>query len=193
MTVDSYESFKLWRASHLHFTCPKFSIVKYGSRTAHVDKMYQKLTQFELRKFANYGKQYDSKKEFCQAMIAAYLDGLNPRYDLAVDVSESHLKYQQRRQAITYKLKSDLQRLEDSDFSGQQLMGMWIRNEVSPEFIILIDSIDKFLDTCYNNIVYIGQKQQIFTLLKYKELINTNAHHEKIFGQNSEPPIRLKW
>ena len=193
MMIDSYESFKLWRASHLHFTDAKFSIVKYGSRTAHVDTMYKKLTSMELKKFSTYGKQFDQKKDYCQGMIAAYLDNINPRYDPIVDVMESYKKFLGRKQSLTYVLKTDLQKLEDSGFSGQQLMAMWIRNEVSPEFIILIDSIDKFLDTCYNNIVYIGQKQQIFTLLKYKELINTETHHEKIFGKNSEPNIRLNW
>lgn len=182
MTIDSYDTFKLWRAAHLHFTTPKFSIVKYGSKTAHLDKLYSKLTQMELKKFSNYGKVFNSKQEYCQAMIAAYLDGVNPRYDPIPEVKESYMQFMSRKQSMTYKLKLNYSSFLDSDKSVNWLISSWSRKEIIPEFLIMIDSIDNYIEHCYNQLEFIGYKDGLFKLQKYKELFKAESYYEKVFG-----------
>ena len=191
MMLNSYDTFKLWRAAHLHFTTSKFSIVKYGSRTAHIDKMYSTLTKMELSKFTNYGKVFSKKQEYCQAMIAAYLDGVNPRYDPIPDVKEAYTRYLSRKQSMTYQLKSNYELFENScDKSVDWLIGAWSRKEVTPEFLILMDSIDNFIESCYNNFKFIGYKDGLFKLQKYKELFKAESYYEKVFG-TTEPKLSV--
>lgn len=190
--MDSYDAFKYWLSCHLHFTSENYDVVKYRSRVKSLDDKYNKLTVFEKNKFKFIGKKFDDKAEYCKAMIAAYMNGVNPRYDPIADVVRAYEEFITRKQSMKYVLLKnhdffqdmlDSYKPENKTDQVMMLLNLYIQNKVSPEYVLMQDKFDNFLDSCYNDIIFIAFKQEILKLRKYRLLFNTEKYSEE-FSRN---------
>lgn len=189
MMVDSYDAFKYWLSCHLHFTSENYNVVKYKSRVKSLDDKFNKLTEFERNKFKFIGKKFDDRAEYCKAMIASYMTGINPRYDPIADVVKSYEDFITRKQSMKYTLENNHSFFEDSLESfkpsnkaevHQLLLNLYTSGKISPEYVLIQDKFDNFLDTCYNDIMFIAYKHDILRLRKYRLLFNTEKYSETI-------------
>lgn len=189
-TVDAYTAFRLWRAADLHFKT-QYSIIKYNARVKDCENQFEKLSLMEKTKFRNLGLKFKSRQDYCVAMIGCYLDDVNPRFDTINTVLECYVKILKRKESMEYELCKALSVIQiysdsESEFKLQDVLDLFLRGDIPPEFIIMLENIDPFLEYCYNDLRCIGYKNLLFVLQKYKELFDSSKYHEKVFGKQAQ-------
>lgn len=197
--IDGLKAYKLWRACHLHFTNESYDIIKYKGQVKNPESAYEKMSQPLKYRFEWLARNHKDAKALCNTLIACYLSDINPVYDDKQKIRQAGISFTGRRQSLRYLLKSQLsdylgylqitdkELVPSADLANSNnmscLMVMYQYGKVSPEFVLIMDFKYNFLDRWYDELIYIGFREQLLVLRKYRSLFNVQKHYEEAFGQ----------
>ena len=147
--MTPFEAYKTFLGIKYHFTTAQYDYIKYhGKVRATIQAFEKRRDKFHFAKLAKH-------KDVEGFLVANYVSGGFTGWvgDLFTDESDkTYYDWLARQQSLTYKFKTDLEKLED-DFvsyfkvsSGQhpKLLVLYKRDEISIETLIILNRFLKF-------------------------------------------------
>lgn len=168
-------AFGYYFGMHLHFSSEKYSIIKYGIKTNATIDRYNKLTQPRRYKFEWLANKFPKTEDLVYACIGCELDNVNIQYSDKQSILDSYINYKTRREALTYRLKTELQKYYSSDqildYNG--LIFGYYSKTYSPELTLLLDSTYyNKLNATQNDPTFLFAHREILKLRKYLSFFN---------------------
>lgn len=178
MKMDILDVYRLLMICKLHFTTEKYNCLKSKS-ISNLQSRYDRLPDHQKRIMAQLAKKFNEPKEYTKFLVANFLKGSDPRFTPIPQCMEIAKKYNSRKESLRYRIELELEefgKLQNIDY--HRLLQDYESDLISPETILLYDYFYKFLDSLYNSIEYVGYKDTILALQKYRTFFNTEKYHE---------------
>lgn len=180
------DAFRLWKACSLHFKTESYCLKKYHARIPNLEKQYAALTSGEKAKIKVLARVFDNKQEYCRMLTAAFMQGINPMYITITECQEILRNAEAKRQSLSYVIQKNNEVYENFSIKGMVgLLTLLSRDEIIPEYILVKDIFDNDLDKIYNDVMFLGWKEIILRLRKYRSIFNAEKYHEKVFATPS--------
>ena len=144
MAVSPEKFFKIVRSVQMHFTQPSFDIRKYGTNSATIQSQCkgkfgqgragpvvaacQYLSKFSI---------VENEQDCVYLGIACALGEINPFYDDRTDVLDVYYAFKRRRESLAYVLKGEIESLQGTNFTTEELLFQCFTKKLSPEYILL--------------------------------------------------------
>lgn len=172
---------------NLHLTVKSYSVLKYGINTKTAFAKYESLSATQKFRLEWLGREFVLMQDLCHACIGCQFDDVSILYGTKEDVRDAFIKIKGRREAITYTLKSNIKKHEDSGFiPTDKLIFKYFVDEYCPEYVILRTHGTQDLENLYDSPNFSWGRDKILKLMKYRDffntskylhLIETNEHH----------------
>lgn len=155
--MTPFEAYKTFLGIKYHFTTEQYDYIKYhGKVRATIQAFEKRRDKFHFAKLAKH-------KDVEGFLIANYISGDFTGWvgDLFTDESDkTYYDWLSRQQSLTYKFKTDLEKLEDDFVSyfkvngGQhpKLLVLYKRDEISIETLTILNRFLKFFPVWDNKI-----------------------------------------
>lgn len=186
--MDPFEAYGLFLALRKHFTDDKYSYIKYNGKVkTSYDKFITRGDRFSFHKL--------SKKDDPEMYVISNLL-VNPDYWITDivgnDGEENYINWKKRIDSLTRNFETEISRLEGTLLenievkNGQhpRLLKLYIRGDISPETILVLDYISGILNYWNNSITdtYIWpEKARVLT--KYKDFFTLTPQKKEAFKQ----------
>lgn len=162
---------------NLHFTAPQYSVLKYGIQTKSAFTKYDTLKDGQKFRLEWLAREFVSMQDLVYACIGCQFDDVSILYGTKEDIRDSFLKFKGRREAITYSLKTDRGRHENSGFiTTDKLIFKYLVDEYSAEYVILLTHGTTELEDLYNSPNLSWAKDKILKLMKYRDFFNASKY-----------------
>ncbi|UTS52023.1 hypothetical protein [Synechococcus phage BUCT-ZZ01] len=184
--MSEEDAFRLWKACSLHFKTDSYCLKKYRARIPNLEKQFASLTSGEKAKLKVLSRVFPDKQEYCRMLVAAFMQGQNPLYIPISQCQQILKEADTRRQSMSYLLQKNNEVYESFSIKGMMgLLTLLSREEILPEYILVKDIFDNDLDKIYNDVMFLGWKETILRLRKYRLIFNAEKYHEKVFAASS--------
>lgn len=184
VSMDPFESYKLYNALKLHFETKGYDAVKYNFKSNVTHKSFFKRKDKYF--FAKLGNKYG--KQLREYYVSNFIKGKSYVGDMISDEGEKNwAEYQRKHQAIHRIFEVDLNTLNEyinGDFKFDDLFvcdsmnvpfitKLWMREEISIETVIILDSILGFVERSNKVITETIVWPDLYLLItKYKPFVN---------------------
>jgi len=172
--MDAFEAYKIYLALKSHFSNKNYDYFKYGGRTKASRK------SFESRSDKYFFNKLASKKdEIVNRLVANFINGDVWVGDV-VNEQESEDRYRawkKRQDSLSYIFSNELDKLDDNfnnnlqvnDGQHPHLLKMYLKQDVSPETLLIINDLTNVFRYWNKNITdTIIWPHHCFTLKKYR-------------------------
>jgi len=181
------KAFSYYFGLRLHFSSESYSILKYGPDTSRASDKFSKLSPGLKSKFNWMAEKFQTTQNLVYACLASELESKNCQYVSRQEILDAYFKFKGRRESMTYHLNSEFNKYDTSethDFTN--LLYAYIGGKYSPEFILLIDHTEGFLDNYLNQPEFSFVRPAVLRLIKYKDFFSPAKYSSII---NHEEPI----
>lgn len=177
--MSPFTAFKIISSVELHFGSLKYSMLKYGISTKQICTKFANLTPGQKYKYEWFSTKFPSNQDVLYAAIACVFKEISPQFAPKEEILEAQLKFKGRREAMTYFLKGDHSKFScKEDQSSKSVFFSYLGSEINPEYVILRDFKEPFLENFYNDLSMTWASSKILKLIKYKDFFNhTNYIH----------------
>lgn len=186
VTMDPFDSYKLYNSLKLHFESKSYDAFKYNFKSNVTPKSFFKRKDKYF--FAKLGNKYG--KNLREFYVSNFIKGISYIGDMLNDDGESNwAEYQKVHQSIHRVFEVDLNTLSRYIDNGQTfdelfecdsmnvplILKLWMREEISLETLIILDSILGFIERS-NKIITetIIWPDAYRVITKYKPFVNFN-------------------
>lgn len=146
---DGYTAYRLFTAINLHFTNPKYDLLKYNGRIRCPRETYENRRDRKL--FERLANRHSSERDLIQFIVANYAyDNRGLVWDLNGDSEEHYITWTKRKESISEVFREDLSKIffhaEKNKLCLRQIFDIDEKNEY-PELLKLFLSKDITIET----------------------------------------------
>lgn len=175
--MTSKKAFCICFGFNLHFTQMSYSVIKYGMNTKAAIAKFESMTQEQKYRFEYLSSKYVDTQDLVYACIGTQFDDVSIQYGTKDDITETFMKFKGRREAMTYKLKSDISKHESSgQLPLDKLIFKYLIGEFSPEYILLLCYNTNKLEELYESPNLSWARDKILKLIKYSDFFNAKKY-----------------
>lgn len=171
--MSPFTSFKIITSVDLHFGSMKYSMLKYGISTKHICSRWADMTQGQKYRYEWISERFNSNQDVLYAGIACSFKEISAQFAPKEEVLEAQLKFKGRRESMTHILKRDRSKMSlRENIDGKKIFFAYLGGEISPEYVIIYDQANPFLELMYEDRSMIWAAPKILKLIKYRDFFN---------------------
>lgn len=174
--------FSYYYGIHLHFLSESYSVLKYGPDTERARNKYNGLSEARRFKFIWMNDKFQTVQNVVYALLASELADLDAAYCSKQEILDTYYSFKSRRESISHVLKNETERYE---CENPDVPGLLFSGKYCPEFILLKDHTEQFLNRYFTDSDYSFAKAKILKLIKYKNFFPVNKHLPTINHENT--------
>ena len=180
--MDAFEAYKVYVALKNHFNSKTYDYFKYNGRTR------ASKTTFDRRSDKYFFHKLSKHNDCVNYLASNFLEGDCWVGDLVNEqtAEKTYRQWRKRIESLSYIFRNDLEKLEDdfnSNFTvtdGQHpiLLKMFLRREISPETILILNDLVGFFKAWNRQIEdKVIWPNEYIKLKKYRPFFTINLNH----------------
>lgn len=159
LTLDPFDSYKLYQAIKLHFESDSYDALKYNYKTsARAQAFFKRRDKFYFAKLA---KKYPKQRELVEYYVSQFADGTKWVGDMLDDKGDAaYIKWKKSLESVSYEFQKDIHtlctRCEVDQISFDDLLTvkdkqlplvvtLYNRGEVSLATLVILNKLTGFL------------------------------------------------
>jgi len=177
--MSPQKAFGMFWGMKLHFSSLDYSVIKYGTNTKAAISKFDALSQEQRFRFEWLSKKYPETQDLVYACIGCEFEEINLQFATKEDITDAFFKFKSRRESMSYSLKSEISKYNDSDRPPlDKLIFKYLVGQHSPEFMLLLGYENDELSSLYNSPVLSWARPKILKIIKYTDFFNSKKYHQ---------------